>query len=807
MWKKIALVVALLLAGFLWWRVASLERSDDIVAASSAVATPALESAPAATTSPAAPDSPAPSGRSAALEASTPKTEVSSLGSLRVQVRWSDETPAAGIGLNFRRAFSARSSAPRGVFRATSDDAGQARLSELSPGTISVSTSRGDTQTADVVAGVERELVLHIATGIHVAGRVLDSRDAPVGDAEIFLTSSYTDWLGMSVVAHSDANGLFQLRDVSAKQSLGAIARGHGPSKLVDLELLEVHSNLVEVTLRVGEVGGALRGHVIDAGGSAVEGANVCVGIGEGSDFRADGGFVEHWAPRQTQTDSAGRFRFEGLAAEIVLVSVLSGSAPQWTGSIEIRAGASVELPVLLQEGVLLSGIVRDAAGAPVARAVVHAFKSALDTVFIAMGQYDDPSVFGSPMAITDESGRYQLAGLWPGETHVYASPPRDANRFEPEFHAESVLHPAPGEHLEWNPTLEPGRTIRGHTRFSDGEPMGNVFVTAIEDGSAERRVLHVGDGARFEFFNLPAGPFRLDVQLSSQPPDSGPLFRTGVIPDGVELELVADFPSPEKNPSARVHGRFADPLGRFARPLAATLQTPGGIGYYPARSNGAEFEFRDLAAGHYRMLGHFGETIGYCGEDFELRRGEDLDLGTLQLGPGANLTVHLKRAPGLEAVQLSGYLHPRASIFGTSLDFSQTDEVVLANLNIGKYELRLHGGAESAQLVRSFDLLGDLLLELPVRPCAVARIELGFALESARGELHITIQGADGELFEDARWTRGWNASAPFKAEYGLPVGRFTVQARTSAGLSAKGELLVEAAGKSPTPLQLELH
>ncbi len=807
MWKKIAIVAALICAGFLWWRVEPSGRGDDIVSASPAAATPALESAPAAPTSPAAPDSPAQSGRSAALESFTPKREVSSLGSLRVQVLWSDETPAAGIGLNFRRAFSARGSAPRGVFRATCDDAGQARLSALSPGTISVSTSRGDTQTADVVAGEERELVLHIATGIHVAGRVLDSRDAPVGDAEIFLTSFYNDWLGMSVVAHSDANGLFQLRDVQAQQSLGAIVHGHAPSKLVDLELLEVHSNLVEVTLRVGEVGGSVQGQVSDAGGSAVAGANVCVGVGEGSDFRAYGGFVEHWAPRQTQTDSAGRFRFEGLAAKIVLVSVLSGSAPQWTGSIEIRAGASVELPVVLQEGVLLSGIVRDAAGAPVPRAVVHAFKSALNTVFIAMGQYDDPSVFGSPMAITDEAGRYQVTALWPGETHVYASPPRDAKRFEPEIHAESVLHPAPGEHLEWNPTLEPGRTIRGHTRFSDGEPMGNVFVTAIEDGSAEQRVLNVGDDGRFEFFNLPAGPFRLEVQLFAQPPDGGPLFKTGVVPDGVELELVADFPSPEKNPSARVHGRFADPLGRFARPLAATLQTPGGIGYYPARSNGAEFEFRDLAAGHYRMLGHFAEAIGYCGEDFELRRGEDLDLGTLQLGPGANLTVHLKRAPGLEAVQLSGYLHPRASIWGTSLDFSQTDEVVLANLNMGEYELRLQGGTDSAQLVRRFDLQGDLLLELPVRPCALAKIELGFALEAARGELHITIHGADGELFEDTRWTRGWNGSAPFMAEYGLPVGRFTVQASTSVGLGATGDLVVESTGKSPATLKLELH
>ncbi len=807
MWKKIALVAALLLAGFLWWRVESSERSADIVAASSATTTPALESAPTAPTNPAAPDSPAASGRSAAVESSTPKPEVSSLGSLRVQVLWSDGTPAPDIALNFRRELSPRRSAERGMFRATSDVAGQARFDELVPGSVSISTNRGEAKTVDVVAGEERELVLHIANGMQVDGRVLDSRDAPVADAEIFLTSSYVDWLGMSVVAHSDANGLFQLRDVPAVQSLGAIARGHGPSKLVDLELIEAHDGRVQAVLHVGDIGGALQGTVSDAAGNAVAGANVCVGIGRYSDFRSDGTFAERWAPRLAATDSNGRFRFEGLAAEVVPVSVRYDSLPEWTSSIEILAGASVQLSVVLQDGVSLSGVVRDVAGSPVARAFVRAFRSALAPDFIAMGQYDDASVFGSPLAITDEAGLYQLAGLWPGETHVYASPPRDAQQFEPEFHAQSVLHPAAGEHLEWNPTLEPGRTIRGHVRFSDGELMPNVYVSAIEDGSTARRTLRVGDSGSFEFFNLPPGPFRVEVQLFAQPPDSGPLFKAGVLPDGIELDLIADFPSPEKNPSGRVRGKFVDPLGRFAKPLGATLEAPGGIGYFPARSDGGEFEFQNVPAGHYHVVGHLGETLGYSGEEFEVARGQDLDLGALQLRPGANLTVRLKRAPGLEATKLSGYMHPRTGMFGISLDFSSSDELVLANQNTGEYELRLYGGTDSAQLVRSFDLQGDLLLELPVRPCAVAKIELGFALESARGELHITIQGADGELFEDTRWTRGWNGSAPFKLEYGLPVGRFTVQARTSAGLRAKGELVVESAGKSPTPLQLELH
>lgn len=807
MWKKIALVAALLLAGLLLWRA---ERSGGIeptVAIPSTAAPASLDRSEQDASGVAGLGTVEAREPSAAPESIAAKTETSRFGTLTVLLRWNDGTPAAGIAVDFRRQVPSAPSSMRGLFRATSDDEGRANSGELLPGRVSVTTGRGNSKTVDVVAAEAREVVIDLADGVDVEGRVLDGRGTPVANAEIWLTSAYVDWLGMSAVARSDSNGIFHLRDVQAAQSLGAIAQGFAPSKLVDLELLEAHDGRVEIELRVTDPGGALQGQVSDARGAAVQGANVCVGIGAYDDIRADGTFAELWAPRQARTDGEGRFRFEGLPAASVPVSVKSATSPQWTGAIDVRAGATVELAVVLEDTATLGGVVRDAKGAPVKRALVRAFKKALSPNFIAMGQYDDPSVFGSPIAVADANGAYELENIWLGEVHAYASPPRKMDALTPEFHAEAVLHPAAGEHVEWNPVLEPGRTIRGHTLFADGVAMTSVFVRATDESTQERRSLNVGDGGRFEFFSLPPGPFRLDVQLLPPLPNSRPLFKTGVFPDGVELELVADFPSPEKNPSAKVRGRFADPLGRFAKPLSPMLDAAGGSGYFGDRNDESGFEFRELAAGHYRILGYMGEEIGFVGEAFDLRAGEELDLGTLVVPAGAALTVRLRRAPSLEQAKISAYFHPRETLRGTLLDFSNSDEVAFTNLTLGTYVLRLRGGTEAAQVLRTFELKGDMLLELPVRPCLVRKIEIEFSPEAARGDLHLTIQEAGGETIEDSTYFSGWNKRSPYQVEFGLPPGHFTVHAQTSTGLVADGELDVELPGKPAEPLRLALH
>ncbi|HTF87788.1 MAG TPA: carboxypeptidase-like regulatory domain-containing protein, partial [Planctomycetota bacterium] len=440
------------------------------------------------------------------------------------------------------------------------------------------------------------------------------------------------------------------------------------------------------------------------------------------------------------------------------------------------------------------------------AGAIVRVYEHALSPSFITMGQYDDPSVFGSPLAVTDAAGNYEIEQVWPGEVHAYASPPRKVQQFSPEFHAEAVLHPVAGERTVWDPVLEPGRTIRGYVRYSDGAPMANVFVNAAEKDATEHRTMYVGEEGRFEFFNLATGPFTVDVQLFSAPPESEPLFKDGVYPDGVEFDLVASYPSPEKNPSAKVRGKFADPLGRFSKTLTPTLETPRGTGHYAHSSDESGFEFRGMAAGRYRLVGHFGEELGFVSESFELRAGDDLDLGTLVVAAGASLTLRLRRAPGLEGMKIQGYLHYRDTMRNTTLDFSSSEEVVLKNQTLGFYELKLYESQKSAQVMRHLELKGDLELDLPVLPYLPREIEFAFDPQKARGRLHLTIHDAGGELFEDTTLFNRWSDHSPFRVHYNMPAGHFTVRAETSSGLVASGEIHVEFPGEGLETLHFEL-
>src|SRR6185295_10681769 len=152
-------------------------------------------------------------------ETTSVQPAISRFGIVNVQLRWSDGAPAAGIAVDFRRHPTVSNAPMRGLMRVVSDEQGRARSEELLPGRVSVLCDRGSSQSIEVVAGEERELVLDIEDGLEVEGRVLDAHDRPVADAQVWLTSIYVDWLGMSAMARSDASGFFRLRDVPQRQS------------------------------------------------------------------------------------------------------------------------------------------------------------------------------------------------------------------------------------------------------------------------------------------------------------------------------------------------------------------------------------------------------------------------------------------------------------------------------------------------------------------------------------------------------------------------------------------------------------
>lgn len=801
--KKLPLFAVLLLVLLGSWRVARRDASRRASAESAALASE-LDRAPE-TVSELAPRAEESREERTTLAPEETLPTPASEGSLRVRVRWHDGDPAAGVRVLLRRHHAELSVPSTPIAARTSDAQGVAHFERLAPGGLQVFADRGEALPAEVVAGAERELVLALPAGLSVRGIVRDPAGRPLAGAELWLLAPWSpyDGFGMSRVARSDATGHFELRDVPLERDLGATADGYGPSKIVTLARPHAQS-LLELVLT--PEGGALAGRVVDEAGRGVAGAEVSFGgLGFDRGLKQPGG-ERSWAPRGTETDADGRFVLSGLARGARPLEVRARGFPLWSDVVDPAAVAG-EIPVRLVPGATVVGTVRDAAGQPVAHAFVRAFTRALAPSFLQLGQYDDPSVFGSPFTLADELGRYRLEGVPAGQAQLYASPPRRTSDFmRAEFRAEAALAPRAGEELVWDPVLAPGHALRGRVLYSDGVPMKSTFVQCarVEAPEHERMTVYTDDEGRFALYRLSFEAHRLSVQLMAPPPGAAPLALASVWPDGPELELVADFPSESENGQGRVHGQLADPHGRLRGELGVGLESERGITHLASLDAEGGFEFTGLAAGRYRPLAFDGGELVLVGEWFLLGQDEARDLGRLDVPLAVTLTLRLTRAEALRTAEVRAHLILVGSSSGTFPSFGQDDELVLERTP-GHYELRLWSPG-SAQVLRRFELDGPRTLELALVPGAWRPVEIDWPADQAGATLHITVTDERGSVWEDSDISLR-NTTSPFQSGALVPPGHYVLRARTDTGLSGEIEFAFEALDEPAPTLRIELR
>lgn len=813
MGKKLAALACVLVLLACWWLAT---RSDT---SSSSAAHGALASADALHPTDAPPPLDAPAAaRERESGASAPianaSVEAPTRGALRILAAWArvvppEELVAADISIDVRSSERAPRFPDRPLVRLVTDAHGLALAADLAPGPVEVVSDRGGSVHAEVVAGETHDVVVRIPPGLAATGRVLDPAEKPVANATIWMTTGHMDCFAMSPVAVTDARGRFTLRDVPARESIGASAAGWAPSALFDFEQAPRRDGPIEVVLHLAERGIALEGRVLRADGTPAARADVCVGRSSYGRPRSDGTMIETWGGRLARCDDAGRFRVDGLDAGWQSVAVRAGHAPMWSDVVEVQAGETHTLNVALAASVTVVGRVTNAAKEPVAGAFVRAFAQALRPDFLAMGQYDDPNPFGSPITLAGANGAYRLEDVQPGEAFLYASPPRpasDAEAFRAEMHAETVLHANPGEEVVWDARIEPGLAITGHVRYADGAPMADTFVSAVDESTEERRTLRTGEGGAFEFFGLAPASYRVEVQLDGAPRDARPLFARGVAPSAAPLELVADYPAPEKAPSAKVRGSFRDPAHRLARLPEPVLASDDGVRRSSDRADGAGFLFAQLPAGHYRVLGMLGETFVYVGERFELARGEERDLGALEPAAGGALTLRVTRAKGLEHSNVQAYLEFAGIAGGSVLAVPEQGELVVPDLAPGRYVLSLYAPDPAASVRREFDVAGDTRVELALEPGAARTFQFTQPEDGASEWIQITLARANGEPAYDGEFRGNPTDPIPFATQLSLAAGTYTVRARTKSGLHVEHTFVVGAELAPAEPITLRL-
>ncbi|MCB9896996.1 MAG: carboxypeptidase regulatory-like domain-containing protein [Planctomycetes bacterium] len=542
---------------------------------------------------------------SAAMPDALATTEA--LGALRVRVTFADGRPAPDVRLVLHLGGPGAHDDPTPPARRT-DVAGEARFGLLLPGSVAVESDRGGSAVGAVVAGEVLDLALRLAPGRTVRGLVLDAHDAPVSDAELWLSLAGNSVEG-DVVARSDASGAFALEAVGQGHMLAAFAPGHAPSERHDLDA-DVDPD-APVVLRLGDAGARLTGLVRDGDGRPVAGAIVQVGgeggwVGEGDARGAP--------PRRTTSDAGGAFAFDGLPPGATDVLARADGFAPLEQRVVLAADDTTRVELVLLPGGVVLGEVHDEDGLPVVGA------------HVALGTLGG---FGRHGAISDGAGRVEIDGVEAGIHIVQVTQPE----FVPRTDHVSVDE---GETAELQITLVRGGVIEGrvldaHTRV----PVAGAFVAVQGHGA---RTL---DDGTFRLAGLEGDAFTLVVYVARDDGTGAEVARLDELPpDGEPLEILV---SPPGAPG-EVLGVLRDARDR---PLAgvwvrlAGLDPPFPEDGFRSDDEG-RFRFAGVPPGAYALDGHLTDAAFPRVARLDVAPGASLDLGVLRPAVGGRLRVRL---------------------------------------------------------------------------------------------------------------------------------------------------------------------
>lgn len=579
-----------------------------------------------------------------AAAAATPRDE-----SVTLRVRWSDGTPAAGIGVRVSKAMSGRRPAPivdATELRSASD--GRIVLRGLEPGRYRARLDRGRSRTFAVGGARRAEIDLRIAKGLEVEGIVVDARGNPIADASIVM--AVTDEPGASIVGRSDGKGRFAIRDAPRRAFLGARSATRAASDLVAVE----RPGDAPLRLVVGEDPVTISGVVVAADGTPV--ANAGVVLGSGGVHRArkttDGRRIASPEPFRGTTDAEGAFRFEGLPPGERSIEVAAVGFGPWRATIgDSSAGASHEVRVVLDAGAFLTGRIVDESGAPVADARVDA--AAKD-----LGRFDS-EVRELLTAFSDETGTYRLGPLPAGACRVEARATVGM--------AERETFVAAGSEGVLDLRLDAGRSLKGVVVRERGERLARAMIAVLGEANGPHRPVVVRasteeDGS-FMLSNLQdhGERFALEVRVPAASPDRGQgpsiVHRVDDVVPGGELRIVV----PDSAwPTSRIRGFVVDEarLAAESGTLEAPDFTPVALQVFrpdalePANfvlDAPGEFEVGPVHSGVCRIRALRRDAGIVDLGRFEIESRDMVDIGSIRFEPSRGVVFDLARADGKE--------------------------------------------------------------------------------------------------------------------------------------------------------------
>lgn len=694
------------------------------------------------------------------------------------------------------------------VAHGPTNESGQIEFAGLSPGTFQVSSDRQDFVKIEVEAGVN-EVDFEVKAGVAVQGRVLAPDGSPVARAGVWLQTAGLTWDRGWIVARTNAAGAFSLEEVPTGCSLGAIARGHAPSELIDLDVVDQSTPPARVELHLQSDGGELTGRVTDAGGAPIAGARVAAGEQPTRYNHSGDRIIESWTVRIAETGVDGRFTIDGLKAGDMPVSVQADGFGVWRGSADIASGQTTTLDVQLDRSALLFGTVTDADGEPEAEAHVRAFDQEPGTHFLAGGQIDFDEVFGYRETVTDEQGRYRMEGVTPGTSWVFAQRKHEGYGGTSVALARATLEIVPGSEVRWDPVIDVGRTVSGVVRFRDGHPIPHLFVTLRNERSGEEHVINSDKNGTFRFLCLEDSTYEVRVQPAFDAPrETVAPRRTGIVPDREPVEIQFDYDKPVEGLPGTISGRIADAGNRIRNPGAVTVTLQSDARWFRPGNEVVDGAFRveDVKPCKFRLILKENDTVLACTDWSELTSGGNVDVGILTTEPSGSLRIRAARGAGTEAFEPEIYLRREDDPMSTSVELGRRDEVLVENLTPGDYELSAYEAGmvyvkEVATVAR--DQTADIHIELVAGARGVVEVWWPENHDASKGfDYRIDTEGVTVSEYESRLYTA---PIRPYKMRYTLPAGRYHLEFSSDDGLRGELDFTIPASLQPPA-LRLEL-
>ncbi|RKI67868.1 carboxypeptidase regulatory-like domain-containing protein [Corallococcus sp. AB049A] len=468
--------------------------------------------------------------------------------------------------------------------------------------------ARNETAFGDAPARPPAKVVIRMEPVTFMEGTVSDERGRPLEGVR--LRGGNLPEVEPSAEAFSDAAGHYRLGPLLRDGMILRLSRARYRNKYEEIDLRTLHPGPWDFTLQRT---GSVEGWVVDTQGTPLPGIRLTLANVPEDSLKRDVLEDTH-----TRSDDAGHF---------ILDTSAEGSGYLLAESEEFApVGHPVDFPstgvrVVLSRGASVSGRVVDAKGEPLPHAEVLLWApEALDGM--------DP-----PRSLrVDSEGSFSAAGLNAGPHVLEARLPTSGiersvtETLELEAHSQVTV----------SLRFDEGRTVKGLTVGSDGQPLAGVRVQACLspedapawrahslrcDADAEQGVLS-GPGGHFVLKHLMDPSHRLVawkeghafVPAGSRGGTPGPdalVVKTGA--EGIQLVL---------RQQPRLRGRIVSEDGS---------PVPGGVwdgrNHTPAPEGAFELPLLEEGPGQVRVRakGHLDLK-----RDFVASPGKDIDLGTL---------------------------------------------------------------------------------------------------------------------------------------------------------------------------------